>query len=312
MRNVVLRAIRKNVILLILVLIFILSLLFVPSFATGRNMKNILKQCSITGIVALGLTIPVIAGCIDISVGSIVSLTGVVALSMGYVNVYFAFIVPIIVAIIIGYLNGIITVKFNISSVIVTLGTLTAVRGLSLLYTGGRIIDGVKNTPYRFLGKSSLLGLPVYVFIFFIIGIALGIILWRTSYGRHIYYCGSNLDTCKLFGVKVDRIRISSLMISAVCAAIASIILSSRLNTASPKTGDGWEFDAIAAIVIGGTSLFGGKGSIFNTFVGIFFIGVLINSMILLNIPYAYQAVAKALLIIIAVIFDVRSRRKST
>ena len=178
------------------------------------------------------------------------------------------------------------------------------------MYTGGRIIDGVKDSPYRLIGRSMVFGLPIYVFIFLIIGIILGIILWRTSFGRYVYYCGSNLETCKLFGIKTERIRIYTFIISAVCSAIASIILSARINTASPKTGDGYEFNGLAAIVIGGTSLFGGHGSIFKTFVGIFFIGVFINSMILLNIPYAFQTVVKAIIMIISVVLDVRSRRQ--
>ena len=156
---------------------------------------------------------------------------------------------------------------------------------------------------------SNVVIFNLYVFAFLVIAVILGIILNYTSLGRFVYHSGSNIDASKIAGIKIDNVRIYTFIISAVCAAIAAIILSSRLYTASPLTGNGYEFDAVAAIVVGGSSLLGGKGNIYRTVIGIFFIVMVINAMILLNLPVAFQYIAKALIIVIAVWLDIRTSR---
>ncbi len=312
MSNVFLKNIvKKQAVLLVFIFLFIMFTIFVPSFFTARNLINILKQSSILGIVACGLTFPVIAGNIDLSVGSIVSLCGVVALSLSYQSIWLAIFVPIVLAVIIGLVNGFIVTKFNANSVIITLASLAVIRGLALIYTGGKMVEGSDASRFIAIGRTSLGGFPAYIFAFIAVAIILGIILNLTSLGRFVFHAGSNPEASKIAGINIDNIRIYTFIISAVCAALAAIILSSRLYTASPLTGNGYEFDAVAAIVVGGTSMFGGKGNIYRTVIGIFFIVIVINAMILLNLPVAFQYMAKALIIVVAVWLDVRTSREN-
>ncbi|MHB1336915.1 MAG: ABC transporter permease [Candidatus Humimicrobiaceae bacterium] len=310
MKSNIFKNIAKNqAVLIVFIFLFIIFSAFVPAFFSSRNLINILKQTSILGIVACGLTFSVIAGNVDLSVGSIVSLCGVLALSFSYRNIWLAIFMPILVAIVIGLVNGLIITKFNANSVIITLGSLAVIRGLALIYTGGKMVEGADNSKFILIGRSSIAGFPVYVFAFIAIAVILGIIINYTSLGRFVYHSGSNIDASRIAGIKIDNIRIYTFIISAVCAAIAGIILSSRLYTASPLTGNGYEFDAVAAIVVGGNSLFGGKGNIYRTVIGIFFIVMVINAMILLNLPVAFQYIAKAVIIIVAVWLDIRTSR---
>ena len=301
---------KKQAVLMVFIVLFIVFSFLVPSFFSARNLINILKQSAILGIVACGLTFPVISGNVDLSVGSIVSLCGVVALSFSYQNIWLAVLIPICLAVIIGLINGFIVTKFNANSVIITLGSLAVIRGLALIYTGGKMVEGSDSSKFILIGRSLIGGVPVYVFIFIIIAIILGIILNYSTLGRFVYHTGSNIEAGKIAGINIDNIRIYTFIISAVCSAIAAIILSSRLYTASPLTGNGYEFDAVAAIVVGGSSLFGGKGNIYRTVIGIFFIVMVINAMILLNLPVAFQYIAKAIIIVVAVWLDIRTSRE--
>lgn len=308
MKSNIFKNIAKNqAVLIVFIFLFIIFAAFVPAFFSARNLINILKQTSILGIVACGLTFSVIAGNVDLSVGSIVSISGVLALSFSYRSIWLAIFIPIAVSVLIGLVNGLIITKFNANSVIITLGMLAVVRGLALIYTGGKMVEGADSSKFILVGRSSIAGLPVYIFIFLAIAIILGIIMNYTSLGRFVYHVGSNIDAGNIAGIKIDNVRIYTFIISAVCAAIAGVILSSRLYTASPLTGNGYEFDAVAAIVVGGTSLLGGKGNIYKTVIGIFFIVMVINAMILLNLPVAFQYIVKAMIIVVAVWLDIRT-----
>lgn len=310
MKSTTIKNIAKNqAVLIVFIFLFVMFAIFVPEFFSSGNLINILKQTAIIGIVASGLTFSVIAGTVDLSVGSVVSLCGVLALSFSYQSIWLAIFVPILVAVIIGFVNGFIITRFNANSVIITLGSLAVIRGLALIYTGGKMIEGADNSKFILIGRSSAAGIPLYVFAFLFIAVILGIILNYTSLGRFVYHSGSNIDASKIAGIKIDNVRIYTFIISSVCAALAAIILSSRLYTASPLTGNGYEFDAVAAIVVGGSSLLGGKGNIYRTVIGIFFIVMVINAMILLNLPVAFQYIAKALIIVTAVWLDIRTSR---
>jgi len=310
MKSGTIKNIAKNqAVLIVFIFLFIIFAIFVPAFFSSGNLINILKQTAIIGIVASGLTFSVIAGTVDLSVGSTVSLCGVLALSFSYKSIWLAIFVPILAAVVIGFINGFIITRFNANSVIITLGSLAVIRGLALTYTGGKMVEGADASKFILIGRSSVAGIPLYVFAFLVIAVILGIILNYTSLGRFVYHSGSNIDASKIAGIKIDNVRIYTFIISAVCAAIAAIILSSRLYTASPLTGNGYEFDAVAAIVVGGSSLLGGKGNIYRTVIGIFFIVMVINAMILLNLPVAFQYIAKALIIVIAVWLDIRTSR---
>jgi ribose transport system permease protein len=318
---------QREAILAIFLVLFVLCSLFVPSFFSSRNLINILKQSAIIGIVVAGLTITVIAGNVDLSVGSVVSFAAVIALTYTHADLsqtnislsfqegrpllFLAFTLPFLMGAVVGLINGFIISRFEANSVIITLGALSAVRGGALLFAGGKVVYGVKNPVFTALGQSQLFSIPVYVFIFVAACILLELLLRRTSFGRYVYLMGTNPKAATIAGVPVARVKILTFVISGLMAAFAALILVSRLNTASGLTGNGWEFDAVTAVVIGGTSLFGGRGSVIKSFQGAILVTMIINAMVLLNIPSSYQYVAKALIIMAAVLIDVRTRKEA-
>jgi ribose/xylose/arabinose/galactoside ABC-type transport system permease subunit len=296
--------------LIILVLIVILSSIFNPDFRTANNLINILRQASLIGIISCGMTLLLISGSLDLSVGSAFSLINVIAISMQRKSNILGIVIPIAVAIILGLFNGLIVTKFNINSIIVTLGSLSLFAGIANIYTNGSIIQGTPDTWYSVIGKSNLLGIPIYVIIFVIIAIIYHLLLSRTTFGRKIIYTGTNQEAAKIIGIKVGSIRTICFIISSVSVAIAVIIYSSRMVTAQPTTGVGLEFTAVTAIVIGGTSLIGGKGSIARTIIGVFILTVIINVLTLYNVQFAYQNVIKGFLILLAIFIDFKARKR--
>jgi len=318
---------RREAILAVFIVLFVICSFFVPSFFTARNLINILKQSAIIGLVVAGLTITVIAGNVDLSVGSVVSFAAVIALTYTHADLSqtnismtaqegrpllaLAFSLPFLMGAAVGLINGLIISRFQANSVIITLGALSAVRGGALLFAGGKVIYGVKNPVFAALGQAQLFTIPVYVFIFVAACILLEFLLRRTSFGRYVYLIGANLKAAIIAGVPVARVQILTFVISGLMAAFAALILVARLNTASGLIGNGWEFDAVTAVVIGGTSLLGGRGSVIKSFQGAILVTMIINAMVLLNIPSSYQYVAKALIILTAVLIDIRTRREA-
>ncbi|OHD75159.1 MAG: hypothetical protein A2V99_07120 [Spirochaetes bacterium RBG_16_67_19] len=318
---------RREAILAVFIVLFVICSFFVPSFFTARNLINILKQSAIIGLVVAGLTITVIAGNVDLSVGSVVSFAAVIALTYTHADLSqtnismtaqegrpllaLAFSLPFLMGAAVGLINGLIISRFQANSVIITLGALSAVRGGALLVAGGKVIYGVKNPVFAALGQAQLFTIPVYVFIFVAACIVLELLLRRTSFGRYVYLIGANLKAAIIAGVPVARVQILTFVISGLMAAFAALILVARLNTASGLIGNGWEFDAVTAVVIGGTSLLGGRGSVIKSFQGAILVTMIINAMVLLNIPSSYQYVAKALIILTAVLIDIRTRREA-
>lgn len=217
---------------------------------------------------------------------------------------------PLIAAVVIGFLNGFIITKFKVNSIIVTLGSLSLYSGLALFYTNGAIIAGNTGTWYGVIGSNRFLGIPIHVYIFFIVAVIYQILLSKTSFGRKIKYVGTNTSASEIAGIRSNWVRTMAFIISSLSVAIAVLIYSSRMTTASPVTGVGFEFDAITAVVIGGTSLAGGKGSIFKTIIGVLLLAIIINILTLYNAPYAYQNIVKGILIIIAIIIDIRVRKR--
>lgn len=301
---------RTQIILCILFILIIIFSLVVPNFATYKNLINIIKQVTINGIISLGLTFAILGGGLDLSVGSLFSLSGVLAISLQSRSLVLAIAAPFIAAAIVGFINGYISSKFEINSIIVTLGMLSVIAGLSLIWTNGALQLGDPNSLYTYISAGTIIGIPNYVFIFVFLATILSVILSRTILGRNIYLIGTNVIAARIAGVRVNLIRTVSFIICSICVAISSIILSSRLSSASPVVGVGYEFTAITAVLIGGNSIFGGKGSIYNTVLGVLLLGVLVNGMILLNMPVAFQLLLKGMLVIIAVFFDVRARAK--
>lgn len=309
MRNKITDILKKQTNLVILVVLIIILCTAIPSFRQVSNFLNILKNISVISIISCGMTLVVIGGGLDLSVGSTFSLAAVISIVMlNKYNPILAIIMPIIAAVIVGILNGVITSKFNLSSIIVTLGMLSFVGGFALFIVNGGTQVGNPSIVFKAIAKIQLFKIPLYCYLFIIIAIFYEVLLRKTTFGRNLILIGTNPEAAKIIGVNITLVRTISFVICSLSVAIAAVLLSSRLMTASPTSGIGYEFDAITAIVIGGTSLSGGKGSIYNTVIGAILLGVVINALTLTNVPFAFQAITKGFLIILAIILDVRAR----
>ncbi|MCL5071439.1 MAG: ABC transporter permease [Actinobacteria bacterium] len=300
---------KKQTNLVILIVLIIILYATIPSFGQVSNFLNILKNISVISIISCGMTLVVVGGGLDLSVGSTFSLAAVISIVMlNRYNPALAIIVPVIAAIIIGILNGVIISKFNLSSIIVTLGMLSVVSGFALFFVNGATQVGTPNKVFESIAKIQLFKIPLYSYFFIIIAIFYEILLRKTTFGRNLILIGTNPEAAKIIGVNITFVRTISFVISSLSVAIAAIFLSSRLMTAAPTAGVGYEFDVITAIVIGGISLSGGKGSIYNTVIGAILLGVVINALTLTNVPFAFQAITKGFLILLAITLDIRAR----
>ena len=295
--------------LFLLAIVLVLSIV-TPSFATINNVINILKVVSVIAILACGLTLVVVSGSLDLSIGSAVSLLTVVSATIQLRSDLAAVLVPLAVALALGLFNGLIITSFRVNSIVVTLGALSVFAGAALIYSNGAIIIGTAGTWYSFLGQGKLLGVPFHVVVFVAIAVLCEVVLSRTRFGKALIYIGTNSEAARIAGIRTRSIRIVAFLISALCAAVAGVILSSRMNSGSPVAGVGFEFDAITAIVIGGNSLTGGRVSIRNTTVGVLLLAVIVNALTLYNIPFAFQNITKGVLIILAITVDLRARAK--
>lgn len=310
LKNRIKNILKNQMVLIILILLFVLLIIISPSFGDPQNFLNLIKKITIMGIIACGLTLTIINGDLDLSVGSTFSLAGVIAIMLQPYGLILALTMPILACILVGFINGFITTKFKVNSIIVTLGMLSVIKGIALITSNGRNQLGQLGHPYSKIAQTEFFGIPSYVFIFIVIAIVLYIILQKTTFGRFIYLTGSNAEAAKISGIKTDKVRITTFIICAVCAGIASILLSSRMTAATPYSGDGFEFEAITAALIGGNSLAGGKGGIYNTVLGVLLVAVLGNGMLLLGLPFAVQELSRGLLIIVAIFIDQKLRKK--
>lgn len=291
-------------------LTIILSILS-PNFLSLDNILNILRQVSINALIAFGMTFVILTGGIDLSVGSMLALAA--ALTAGFMasgmDPILAMLLGLLAGALMGALNGFVITKGKVAPFIATLATMTIFRGLALVYTEGRPITGLsKDLSFELMGRGYFFGIPVPVIWMLISYAILYFILKKTTFGRRVYAIGGNEEASILSGIKVDRVKIWVYSITGLLSALAGIILTSRLNSAQPTAGTAYELDAIAAVVLGGTSLSGGRGWIFGTLVGALIIGVLNNGLNLLDVSSFYQQVVKGGVILLAVILD---RKKS-
>ena len=300
----------------LVIMIIVLSLL-TDTFMTTRNIVNVLRQISIQGIIAVGMTMVIIIGQIDLSVGSIAAFAAVVNALMlrSGVPVPAAIVVTILLSSLWGVFNGVITAKFRLHAFLVTLGSMTLIRGVTYTLTGGYPVSGLPQA-FGVVGGGALGPLPLPVI--YMIGIyGLGIVVLRkTSFGRAIHAIGGNAEAARLSGdgegnigalrsgIPIFSSKVWVFFATAALSAVAGVILSSRLMAGSPELGFGWELEVIAAVIIGGTNLFGGEGDLIGTFVGVLFIGILSNGMILLNVTPYMQDVVKGLVIVAAVVVN--------
>lgn len=292
------------------ILVLVLSLLS-PYFLTPSNLLNILRQVSINAILALGMTVVILKGGIDLSVGSLLALAGAMAagLAIAGLSPVLAMGLGIGVAIALGVLQGLLVAHAGLPPFIVTLAGLTAFRGLTLVYTDGRPITGLPE-PFLFLGNGTVLGMPVPVMAMLLFLLLTHFLLRYTAWGRYLYAIGGNEEAARLSGVPVAPIKVFAYAYSGLAAGLAALVLTGRLNSAQPTAGTGFELDAIAAAVVGGTSLAGGRGTAWGTFLGALIIGVLNNGMNLLNVSAFYQLIAKGVVIVLALLVDRLVRRR--
>jgi ribose transport system permease protein len=278
-------------------------------FLTVTNIFNVLRQISINALLAFGMTFVILTGGIDLSVGSILALSGALSAGMiaGGTDPILAVLAGLAAGTLMGAANGLLVAKGRVAPFIATLATMTIYRGLTLVYTEGRPIT-FSNDAFSLLGKGYFLEIPVPVIWMLLSFLILYYLLRNTTFGRHIYAVGGNEEAAVLSGIRADRVKIRVYAISGLFASLAGIILTSRLSSAQPTAGVAYELDAIAAVVLGGTSLAGGRGWIAGTLVGAMIIGVLDNGLNLLNVSSFYQQVVKGGVILLAVLLD-RSRK---
>lgn len=276
-----------------------------PVFLSPINMLNVFRQTSIYGIMAIGMTFVILTGGIDLSVGALLAISGVV--SAGMMKAGFGFFPVLVITLLVGFLfgliNGLIINVGKITPFVVTLGMMSIARGLTLIYSKGYPISGFDSS-FRQIGGGYVLGIPIPSIIFLVTVVLAWVVLTQTRLGRYTYAIGGNEETVRLSGINVAFFKTIIYAISGLTAAISAIILTSRLNSAEPIAGTGFELDVIAAVVIGGTSLQGGRGSIWGTFIGALMIGVINNGMNLLGISAYFQLVVKGSIIIGAVLLD--------
>lgn len=287
-------------------LVVIVSILN-PSFLEPLNLLNLLRQVAINALIAFGMTFVILTGGIDLSVGAILALSSALTAGMMVAGVdpIVAILVGCILGAVMGMVNGLFITIGKMAPFIATLATMTIFRGLTLVYTGGNPITGLgDNYLFQLFGRGYFLGIPVPAITMILAFVFLFILLHKTPFGRKTYAIGGNEKAALISGIKVPKVKIMIYSLSGMLAALAGAILTSRLNSAQPTAGTSYELDAIAAVVLGGTSLSGGKGRIFGTLIGALIIGTLNNGLNLLGVSSFYQMVVKGIVILIAVLLD--------
>lgn len=280
-----------------------------PYFFTADNILNVTLQTSITAIIAAGMTFVILTAGIDLSVGAMVAFSGVIATSLLKLDMPFALSFPlaVVVGLAIGACSGLVAgtfiTKFNITPFIVTLALMTIWRGSSYMYTDGRPVWGLPDQ-FSFLGSGRFLAVPIPTIIMVAVYVFAYVTLRRTCFGRYVYAVGGNKEAARLAGIGVTGVLIRVYIINGVLAALSGILLASRMNSGQPNAGLMYEMDVIAAVVVGGTSLFGGRGGIIGTFIGAMLIGVLRNGLNLLNVNSYVQMVILGVVILLAVLLD--------
>lgn len=304
--------IEQKSLIALLFLVVVVSFLN-PNFFTVDNLLNILRQTSVNAIIAVGMTLVILTAGIDLSVGSVLALCGAFAATLVAMEVPVLVAVPtaLLAGAALGAISGIIIAKGKVQAFIATLVTMTLLRGVTMVYTDGRPIStGFTDTAdtFAWFGTGYALGIPVPVWLMVVVFAGAWYLLNHTRFGRYVYAVGGNESATRLSGINVDRVKIGVYAICGLLAALAGIIVTSRLSSAQPTAGMGYELDAIAAVVLGGTSLMGGTGRIMGTLIGALIIGFLNNALNLLDVSSYYQMIAKAVVILLAVLVDNKNK----
>ena len=301
-----------------------------PEFLTTGNLSILVKHVAINAILAIGMTFVILSGGIDLSVGSVVGFCGMVAgllLSRGlalpslgveiYPHAWFVIVLTLLAGMAIGAVNGWVVSRLGVAPFIATLGSMYMARGAALLMSDGATYPNLAgeaslgNTGFPWIGAASVAGLPVPVWLMAVLAGMAIFVASRTPFGRHVYAIGGNQRAALLSGVRVPQVRLRVYVISGFCAALVGIIIAAQLGAAHPATGTTFELNAIAAVVLGGTSLMGGRGTVGGTLIGAFVIGVLADGLVLLGVSEFWQMVVKGLVIVLAVVLDQFQKRSS-
>lgn len=306
--------IRELGILIAFIAIIIFLIVLSPdAFAKPSNLINIVKQASINGILACGMMFVIISGGIDLSVGSTAALAGVMAAHFSHPGGY-PLIVPILIALavgaLVGLVNGIGVAYGEIPPFIITLGTMTAVRGVSLIASGGAPVFNVSKS-FEYVASGFAFGIPLLAIYFGAIVLISAFLLTQTVFGRRVYMIGGNEVAAKVSGIHVKRMKIFVYMVAGTLAGFAGMLLASRTVSGSPTAGNGYELDAIAAVIIGGISMAGGAGKWYGTVIGALMIAVIGNGLDILGVSSHYQLIIKGAIIVFAVLIDIKSKSKN-
>jgi len=309
--------------LIALVLLIVVFSALSPAFLTTGNLLILSKHVAINAILAIGMTYVILTGGIDLSVGSVVGLAAMIAgglINQGlalpmfgvvvYFNVWIIILLTLLAGALIGGVNGWLITRFRVAPFIATLGVMYVARGFALLRSNGATFPNLVgdaelgNTGFHLLGSGSFIGIPAPIWLMVVFGVVGLLVANKTPFGRRVFAIGGNERAAELSGIRVHRVKLSVYMISAFCAATAGLIIASQLLAAHPATGESFELNAIAAVVLGGTSLSGGRGGVGGTIIGAFVIGVLSDGLVLLGVSEFWQIVIKGIVIILAVVLD--------
>lgn len=310
-KNTVQTLMSKYFIFIIFLAVVVVLTILKPSFIKPSNLVNILKQVSINGILSFGMMFVIVAGGFDMSVGSTIALSGVIAamLGRGQVPLIVPLLAAMVVGLLVGVVNGVGVSVGDIPPFIMTLGTMTGVRGLALLASHGKPITGIA-AEYKAIAASSVLGIPTLAICLIIVAIICSFVLEKTVYGRRVYACGGNVLAARAAGINTNAMKISTFAIAGLLAGLCGFLMTSRVTIGQPTAAESYEMDAIAACVIGGVSMSGGVGKPLGVVIGALLITVIANGLDILGVSPHWQKVVKGLIIVVAVLIDVKGKSK--
>jgi ribose/xylose/arabinose/galactoside ABC-type transport system permease subunit len=296
-----------SLILVVLALVVILSIA-TRTFLTSSNLLNVLRQISINGILAIGMTFVVLTGGIDLSVGSIVAFCGIVSAGLirdAKLPMVQVIVISLLIGIVMGMFNGYFVAFWNAAPFVVTLSLMTIARGMTFVYCNGKPISPL-TAEFLNIGRGDIFGIPIPAFILFLVFIIGFMMLKYFSIGRYIYAVGGNENSAMVSGINVRLVKLTAYAVSGCLCGLVAIILTSRVSAGMPQAGQSYELDAIAATVIGGTSLSGGRGRLWGTILGALLLGIVSNGLDLLNVSSFYQQIVKGIIILGAILIDSR------
>lgn len=303
------RAARGNIAFILLITIGLLASLLSDVFLTPQNLVNILSASAVIGIIALGQTMLIISGNFDMSVASVLGFAGIVAVATQRLGLLPSILLALLGGVIVGAVNGLIVTRARANPFLVTLGTQSFVYAIALMATQSKTLYS-EIPAFNILGQGRIGRIPIAVILFLVLALMLQIVLRNTVYGRYLYAIGQNKEAARLAGIPVDRVLVSTFILCSLLAALGGIVMTSRLNSTVANAGFGFDFESIIAVVLGGTSLFGGSGGALLTVAGVLVLGVLNNTTILLGVPYEGQFVVKGVVFLAVVGLDSFVKRR--